>query len=71
MGKMLIVTGLLLFGAGVLVTYGDKLPVKLGSLPGDLVFKGKNSVVYLPLATCLLLSLVLSLVMWVVNRFRE
>jgi hypothetical protein len=70
MGKLLIVTGLLLLVAGVLVTYGDKFPVKLGNLPGDLVFKGKNSVVYLPLATCLLLSVVLSLVMWVVNRFR-
>lgn len=70
MGKMLIVTGLLLVTAGVLVSYGDRFPVKLGSLPGDLVFKGKNSVVYLPLATCLLLSVVLSLAMWIVNRFR-
>jgi hypothetical protein len=70
MGKLLIVTGLLLVIAGVLVSYGDRLPVKLGNLPGDLIFKGKNSVVYLPLATCLLLSVVLSLVMWAVNRFR-
>lgn len=70
MGKLLMVTGLLLVIAGVLVHFGERLPVKLGSLPGDLVFKGKNSVVYLPLATCLLLSVMLSLVMWIVNRFR-
>ncbi len=70
MGKILILTGLLLVTAGVLVIYGDRLPVKLGRLPGDFVFKGKNSVVYLPLATCLLLSVVLSLVMWIANRFR-
>ena len=67
MGRTLIVTGLLLVAAGVLVSYA---PFKLGRLPGDLVFKGKNSAVHLPLATCLLLSLVLSLAMWLVNRFR-
>ena len=67
MGKLLIVTGLLLVTAGVLVSYG---PTKFGHLPGDLVYKGKNSTVYLPFATCLLLSVVLSLAMWVVNRIR-
>jgi hypothetical protein len=70
MGRLLIVSGLLMTAAGVLVHFGDRLPLKLGSLPGDLVFKGKNSTVYLPLATCLLLSAILSLAMWIVNRFR-
>lgn len=65
---MLIVIGLILVAAGLIVTLGDKLPLRLGRLPGDIVFRGRNSVFYLPLATCLLLSVILSLVMWLFGR---
>ncbi len=54
--------------AGVLITFGERLPVKLGRLPGDIVIRGKNSVFYFPIVTCLLLSAILTLVMWLFRR---
>ena len=68
MGRVLITIGLVLVGAGLLITFGDRLPIKLGRLPGDLVIRGKNSVFYFPLATCVLLSVLISFVMWLIGR---
>jgi hypothetical protein len=53
---------------GALVMLGEKLPIKLGRLPGDIVLRGKNSTFYFPLATSLLLSALLSLLMWLFGR---
>jgi len=68
LGRALIVLGLILVVVGVLFTVGDKLPVRLGRLPGDIVVRGKNSTFYFPLVTCLLLSIVLSFVLWLFGR---
>lgn len=68
MGRTLIIVGLALIVLGVLVTFGERLPMKLGRLPGDLVIRGKNSVFYFPIVTSLLLSAILTLAMWVFNR---
>jgi hypothetical protein len=68
LGRMLIGLGLLVAALGVLITLGERLPIRLGRLPGDVIIRGKNSVFYFPLVTCLLISLVLSLVLWLVNR---
>ena len=68
MGRTLIILGLVLVAVGVLVTLGDKLPIKLGRLPGDVVVRGKNGVFYFPIVTCIILSAVLSLVMWLIGR---
>jgi hypothetical protein len=65
---MLIVLGLLLAALGVVVSVGQRLPVRLGRLPGDIVIRGKHSVFYFPLVTCVLISAVLSLVLWLMNR---
>jgi hypothetical protein len=65
---MLIVAGLALAALGVLVTFADRLPFKLGRLPGDIFIQGKNSTFYFPLMTCVILSVVLSLVMWLLRR---
>jgi hypothetical protein len=67
-GRLLILFGLILVAAGLLVTVLDRLPIRLGRLPGDIVLRGKNSVFYFPLATSLLLSLVLTLVLWLFSR---
>ncbi len=67
-GRMLITVGVVFIAAGLLFTLGERLPIRFGRLPGDLVFRGKNSVFYFPLATSILLSVVLSLVMWLLNR---
>jgi hypothetical protein len=68
LGRILIVLGLLLAAAGVIVLFGERLPIRLGRLPGDIVIRGKNSVFYFPLVTCLLISAVLSLILWLMNR---
>jgi hypothetical protein len=68
LGRMLIVLGLMVAAAGVIISLGERLPIRLGRLPGDIIIRGKNSVFYFPLVTCLLISLVLSVVLWVVNR---
>jgi Protein of unknown function (DUF2905) len=67
-GRVLIIAGLILVGLGLLFTLGGKLPIRLGRLPGDIVIHGKNSTFYFPLVTCLLLSLLFSLVMWLFRR---
>ena len=65
MGRMLIVLGVVLIVVGLVLTI---LPIRLGRLPGDIVVRGKNSVFYFPLVTCLLISVVLTLIMWLFNR---
>jgi hypothetical protein len=70
-GKLLIVLGVLLAGVGALLAFSGKLPFRLGRLPGDIVYQGRNGSFYFPLVTCILLSVVLSLLMWVVNHFRR
>ena len=65
LGRLLITAGLVLVAAGLLVTF---VPVKLGHLPGDIYIRGKNSTFYFPLATCILLSVLLSLVMWLLRK---
>ncbi len=67
-GRTLIVLGAALVVVGLLFTLGDKLPIRLGRLPGDIEIRGKNSVFYFPVVTCILLSVVLSLVMWLFGR---
>jgi len=68
LGRMLIALGLLVAALGVLVSFAEKLPIRLGRLPGDIVIRGKHSVFYFPLVTCLLISVVLTLVLWLINR---
>ena len=68
LGRTLIALGLSLLALGVLLVIGDKLPIRFGRLPGDIVVRGKNSVFYFPLVTCLLISVVLSLVLWLFGR---
>ena len=66
MARVLIVLGLAILAAGLLWPYLSQLG--LGRLPGDIVIERKNITLSFPVATCLLISLLLSVVMWVVNR---
>ncbi len=69
-GRALIIIGLALVIIGVLVSLGGRLPFRLGRLPGDIVIRGRNSTFYFPLMTSILLSVILTLILWVVNRWR-
>ncbi len=68
LGRMLVTAGLLLVALGVLVTFAGRLPFRIGRLPGDIYIHGKNTTFYFPLVTCLLASLVLSLILWIFRR---
>jgi len=65
-GRALIIFGLALVVLGLLVSYGPKLP--LGRLPGDIAFRRGNFQFYFPLATCIVVSAVLTLVFWLLGR---
>lgn len=69
-GRSLIILGIVLVVAGIVVSLGDRLPIRFGRLPGDVVYRGKNSTVYFPIVTCILLSIILSVVMWIFGRSR-
>ena len=66
MVRVLIVLGSLILAAGLLWPYLSQLG--LGRLPGDIVIERGNTTLYFPLMTCLLISVVFSLVLWVANR---
>lgn len=69
-GKLLIVLGGVIIIVGVLFVLGSKFSFfGLGRLPGDIRIKGKNSTFYFPLTTCLLLSAVITLIMWLISQF--
>jgi hypothetical protein len=71
LGKLLIVLGIVLMGAGVVLTVLGRTNLPLGRLPGDIVYRGKNTTFYFPLATSLLVSVLLFLVLYVVGRWRR
>jgi len=60
---------LLVIGVAILLLGRTNLPI--GRLPGDIFYRGKNTTFYFPLATSILLSLVLSIVLYVIGRFRR
>ena len=67
LGRSLILAGLLLVAAGLVVSFSSRIPW-LGKLPGDFTFRSGGLTVYVPLATCALLSLLLSLVSYLFRR---
>ena len=71
LGKLLIVLGAALLVAGVVLVAVGRTNLPLGRLPGDIVYRGKNTTFYFPLATSLLVSVVLSLVLYLVGRWRR
>jgi len=71
LGKFLVLAGLLLIVAGVVAMLLGRTHFPLGRLPGDFLYRGKNATVYFPLATSLLLSVVLSVVLYLLSRWRR
>ncbi len=66
MGKLLVIAGIVLVAAGVLWMLGERLG--LGRLPGDIVIERGNARFYIPLMSSLIVSVVLSLIVWLINR---
>jgi hypothetical protein len=71
LGKALLSLGLLLAFTGAVLLLGERIGLPLGRLPGDFAYKGKNVSVYFPLGTCILISIVLSAVLYLFSLFRH
>jgi len=71
LGKLLMVFGAILLLLGLLFVGLGRTHLPLGHLPGDIYYRGKNTTFYFPLATCLLLSVVLSGILYLVSHFRH
>ena len=69
LGKLLVFAGVLVAVVGLLLVFSGRAHFPMGRLPGDLVYRGKNTTVYFPIVTSILLSVVLTLVLWLVGRF--
>jgi DUF2905 family protein len=69
LGKLLISAGGLLILIGAIVLVAGRANIPIGRLPGDISYRGKNTAVFFPITTCIILSLVLSFIVWLVNRF--
>jgi hypothetical protein len=67
LGKSLIIFGLIIIVFGIIITFAGKIPW-LGRLPGDIQIKKENFTFYFPLATCMLVSLIVSLLLWLLKR---
>ena len=67
LAKFLIAAGLILAGIGLVLLFAGKIPW-LGRLPGDILYRGKNVTFYFPVVTCLVVSVILSLILWFINR---
>jgi hypothetical protein len=67
-GKLLIVLGMVLLLAGIIFLLADKFP-GVKSVPGDMVFKKKNFTFYFPLGTSILISIILTLILYLWRRY--
>jgi hypothetical protein len=71
LGRALLILGGLLVLTGAFFYFGGKLPLRLGRLPGDVRYEGEHTTIYFPIVTCVVLSLGLSFVFWLISRFRR
>jgi hypothetical protein len=67
LGRILIVIGLVIAGIGLAIVFAGKIPW-LDGLPGDFLFRGKNFSFYFPITTSIVISVILTLILWFINR---
>jgi ABC-type tungstate transport system substrate-binding protein len=71
LGRWLLVSGLILAAVGAMLFFGGRLPLRLGHLPGDIAIEGRRGSFYFPIVTCLLLSVALTFVFWLIGWLRK
>lgn len=71
LGKLFLLGGIVLLIVGAFFASGGRLPFRLGRLPGDIAYQGKNSSFYFPIVTCIVLSVAVTLILWIINLFRR
>jgi hypothetical protein len=70
MGKLLIIVGIVFILVGLIVTFLPRLPF-LGKLPGDIVVERENFKFFFPFTTSIIISLLLSLIVYLINRYKN
>ena len=70
-GKLLIAVGVVLVIAGLFLVFLGRFHLPIGRLPGDIVYRGRRTTFYFPLATSILLSVLLTLVLYVIGKWRR
>lgn len=71
LGKLLIFLGAILVVLGVALLLLGRTNLPIGRLPGDIVYRGRHATFYFPIVTCIVLSLVLTVLMYLIGRFRH
>lgn len=71
LGKLLIILGIVLIAAGLVLIFFARLHLPLGRLPGDIIYRGKHTTFYFPLATSILLSALLTLILYLIGRLKR
>lgn len=70
-GKGLLILGLAIAAVGAFLLAGAKLPFRLGRLPGDISYHGRHTSFYFPIVTCIVLSVLLTVILWIVGAVRR
>ncbi len=71
LGRLLLFAGAMFLLLGALFYFGPKFPLRLGRLPGDISYRGEHSTFYFPIVSCLVISVVVSLILWLINQLRR
>jgi hypothetical protein len=70
-GRALLILGAVSAIVGASLYFGARLPFRLGRLPGDIIHRGEHTTFYFPIVTCLVISVVLSVLFWLFSNFRR
>ena len=71
LGRALLILGGVVAIVGSLLYFGARLPFRLGRLPGDIIHRGEHTTFYFPIVTCLVVSLLLSILFWIFSNLRR
>ena len=70
LGKILIVVGIVIVVVGIIFSFSNKIPF-IGKLPGDIFIRKGNTTFYFPIVTSIVLSILLTIIFWLINKFRS
>jgi hypothetical protein len=71
LGRALLILGGVVAMVGSLLYFGARLPFRLGRLPGDIIHRGEHTTFYFPIVTCLVVSVILSILFWIFSNLRR
>jgi hypothetical protein len=71
LGKFVLLAAIALAVVGAILMASGRVPFRFGRLPGDMAYSGRHGTIYFPIVTCIVLSVALTLIMWIVNALRR